>query len=121
MKNVLLFLFAGLFMSSCLKDKTVEPTPPPSGPCADTVSFNEELLPEIFNLSCNTSGCHDAGAGSAGYVLETHDQISSNANVIFNVINHDAGFVPMPYGGEQLADSLIQKVDCWIQQGKLNN
>jgi hypothetical protein len=121
MKQLLLLFSIGFVFTSCLKDKTVEPTPPPTGPCADTVSFNDELLPQIFDISCNTSGCHDAGTGSSGYVFETYEQISSNADVILKVINHDAGFVPMPYGGEKLADSLIQKVECWIEQGKLNN
>jgi hypothetical protein len=27
----------------------------------------------------------------------------------------------MPQGGDKLADSLIQKVNCWINQGALNN
>jgi hypothetical protein len=53
--------------------------------------------------------------------LETHEQISTNANVILDVLQHNLGFVPMPYGGEKLADSLIQKMDCWIEQGQLNN
>jgi hypothetical protein len=121
MKHLILILSLSFLAVACLKEKTVEPEPIPEGPCAETVSFSTELLPEIFDISCNTSGCHDSGTGAAGYVLETHEQISTNANVILDVLQHNLGFVPMPYGGEKLADSLIQKMDCWIEQGQLNN
>lgn len=121
MKALLILTSFAFLALSCVKDKTVEPAPEPVDPCAETVSFNDELLPEIFNISCNTSGCHDAVTGSGGYVLETHEQICTNADVILDVLQHNSGFVPMPLGGEKLNDSLIQKMDCWIEQGLLNN
>jgi hypothetical protein len=106
--------------SSCVKEKTVEPLVVEAGPCADTVSFSGFILPEIIDASCNTMGCHDQ-SGAAGYSLLNHNQVSTNANVIFSVINHDAGYTPMPYNENKIPDSLIQKFDCWMQQGLLNN
>ncbi len=120
MKYLVLLLFSLTVLSSCLKEKTVEPVDVPVGPCSDTVSFSSEIMPQIIDMSCNTSGCHDATA-SGGYELFSHAQVSTNAAMIFNVINHDASVIPMPFYQNKLEDSLIQKFDCWIQQGTLDN
>jgi hypothetical protein len=119
MRQKLIFVGLVVMLTACLKDQAA--TPLPIGPCVDTVQFNDELLVPLLNTSCNTSGCHSSGDAAAGYVLEGHDLISSNAEAIFEAISHDPGRTPMPLSGDKLADSLIQKFDCWIQQGKLNN
>lgn len=121
MRQILIFAGVVITLSSCLKDKTVEPVPPTEDPCLDTVHFNDELLIPLFNNSCNVSGCHSAEDVAAGRIWVAHDSISANADEIFLSISHDPSKTPMPYGGDKLADSLIQKFDCWIQQGKLNN
>jgi hypothetical protein len=121
-KHLIVMAVIGLVAVSCLKDKTVEPIVLPVGPCADTVSFESEIMNQVFNVSCNTAGCHDSGSAAAGYTLLTHDQISSNSEILVNVLNHNAGVVPMPLGSPTtLADSLLQKFNCWIEQGKLDN
>jgi len=105
---------------ACTKTKTEVPVD--TGiTCTDTVFFQNEILGEIMNVSCNTVGCHDAGTGSAGYTIENYSQVAANANLFLSVIRYDAGVLPMPQGSAKLADSLIQKLDCWIQQGKLDN
>lgn len=119
MRQILIFAGVVLTLTACLKDKSVEPVI--AGPCADTIYFNDDLLIPIFNTSCNTSGCHSSGDAAAGYVLEGFDNISDNSDVLLKVLQHEASVTPMPLGGDKLADSLIQKFDCWIQQGKLNN
>ncbi len=116
--SFLAILMIGLF--SCSKDKTNEPiVVNPS--CPDTIYFQDEILGEIMNVSCNTSGCHDAGTGSAGYIIENYSQVAANASLFLSAIRHDDGVLQMPQGSPKLADSLIQKLDCWIQQGKLDN
>lgn len=120
-RQIIFFAAIGLTLTACVKDKTIEPVPVPTFLCTDTVSFENDLLVPLFNTSCNTSGCHSGADAAASYVFEAHDLISVNSTVILKVINHDATVSPMPKGGEKLADSLIQKFDCWIQQGKLNN
>lgn len=119
MKYLSAIVFA-LLMTSCYQEQTMEPAPP--GVCdADTVSFSSTIFAEIINPSCNTTGCHDAGTNSGGYSFETYDQISSNATVIGQVINHDPSVVPMPLGQPKLADSLLQAFECWVEQGLLDN
>lgn len=107
-------------LSACLKDRTSEYVEVAPVACADTVFFQAEIMGEIMDVSCNTVGCHDAGTGSGSYVLENYTQVAGAATVLVGVMNYTAG-LPMPQGSPKLADSLLQKFDCWIEQGKLNN
>ena len=109
-----LFFFSVFLAYSCAKDK-VNYTAPPN--CPDTVSFNQEVLPLI---QTNCTGCHDQGNSSGGYIFTNHSNISSSADAILGSM-HANGYQLMPLGGPALADSLIQKIECWIYQGKLNN
>lgn len=120
-------LLAGLLVSigtlvQCTKDKTEPIVAPPIDPavCVDTVYFNNEVLPLIVQ-NCATSGCHGNGSSAGGYNLESHSNISTNASQILSVIKHETGVTAMPLGNPKLSDSLIQQVECWIAQGKLNN
>ncbi len=112
------FLFTLVMVISCKKDKVSTVSVNPN--CPDTISFSATVLP-LITQNCSTSGCHDAGSGSAGYTLTSHQDISPSANQVLGAMRHDAGFSPMPAGAPKLADSLIQYVECWIAQGKLNN
>jgi len=120
---VVVFGIVALGMTSCLKEKAapiVVDVTPVDSTCLDTISFSNEILTEILTPSCNVGGCHDASA-SGGYNLTTHSAVSNNSAIILNTINQSSGVVAMPYGGTKLNDSLITKLECWIEQGKLNN
>lgn len=104
-------------ISSCNKDQTPLAVP---DQCADTISFVGIVEPMI-QANCSTSGCHNAATSSAGYNLEGHGNISANGIAILNVIRHESGFAPMPFGQAKLNDSIINQFDCWVIQGKLNN
>ncbi len=124
-KRILFVALATFSFASCLKDKTADISELPSeptGPCVDTVSFTNVIMTEILDISCSTSGCHDEGSAASGYVFETYDQVNTNSAIILLALKHDPTITPtMPLGGEKVADSLIQKFECWIEQGKLNN
>jgi hypothetical protein len=110
-----LYLLVGLIWIcfSCVKDKVpvlIDPN------CADSVSFSNDVWPII---SENCAGCHGVG-NSTGYVFTNHTTVSLNANAIVGSMRSE-GFQLMPIGGPALPDSIIQKINCWIQQGKLNN
>ena len=100
-------------LSSCAKDKVSYVAPPN---CPDTISFNNEILPLIQS---NCGGCHDVGNGTA-YTLTNHTNIAASADAILGSMRGN-GYQLMPQGGPALPDSLIQKVECWIYQGKLDN
>ena len=101
------------FLSSCVKEKVAYTTPPN---CPDTVSFVHQVLPIIQN---NCTGCHDVGNGTP-YTLTNYSNISASADAVLGSMRGN-GYQLMPQGGPVLPDSLVQKVECWIVQGKLNN
>ena len=113
LKLSILPCFLAFLLVSCSKDKVSVSTPPN---CPDTVSFNNEVLHIIQN---NCSGCHSAGNGT-GYIFTNHGNIAASADAILGSMRGN-GYQLMPQGGPALADTLIQKVECWIFQGKLNN
>ena len=117
MRSLFCFLFVVAFLS-CSKDEMVEPFVPEA--CGDTVSYNQEIVPEIIDKSCNVTGCHDATA-AGGRELTSHFLVSQNTDPLYRVMAHEEGWVAMPVGQERLADSLLQKCYCWIQQGRLEN
>ena len=122
MNKILLLTFSIasilLLNTSCTKEKTPEPIPEV---CVnDTILFSTRVQP-IIDMSCATSGCHDAGGSSGGYVFENHTQISSNIDIILKTINHDPSVVPMPYFQEKLPQDTIDVINCWNVQGALDN
>lgn len=117
----LVFIVFTLFigMISCTKNKAIELDLLEKYPCVDLISYAQVIEPMI-NQSCNVSGCHNSTA-SAGYEFTSYDVVSNNATIINKVISRESGVTPMPYGQDQLPDSLIAKFRCWIEQGTLNN
>ena len=116
-------LVVGVIGSACLKEKALNPLEIGfSCSDSDSVSFSNEIKAEIFDVSCNVSDCHDATTASSGFVFENYEQISSNSEILVRALNHDPSISPtMPFGGSKIVDSLIQKFECWIDQGKPNN
>lgn len=123
MKKVLLLLpilAVSFFILSCKKDKVPQIIDYPIDLCADTVSFSQVVQP-LIEQGCATTGCHDPNHHQAGYNFTGYQNISSSSSSMISSIRHDAGLTPMPYNQSKFADSLIQKIECWIAQGKLNN
>lgn len=114
----LLFTLLFITVLSCRKDK-IEEIIPVEEECPEERSFSQDVLP-ILNNNCSTSGCHDAGSQSGGYVFETYEQVDQHAVIMSSAMKHETSS-PMPQGQPKLADSLIQTFDCWIKQGKLDN
>jgi hypothetical protein len=65
-------------------------------------------------------GCHNQNGASGGYDFSTYDAIAANANALLGSVKAN-GFQLMPIGGPALPDSTIQKISCWISQGKQDN
>ena len=93
----------------------------------ENVSFQTDLIP-IFNQSCNSVGCHNAGGispdlseGNAYTVLTTGDMLDLNnpENSILYKRMIDVQ-KPMPLSGI-LSKSQTNKVLVWIKEGALNN
>lgn len=106
-------VFCALLLFSCSKDKVT----PPDTQCNTTISYTNDVLP-IIQAKC--IGCHAQGNASGGYNFSSYASIAANANAILGSLKA-SGYQLMPIGGPALPDSVIQKIDCWIDQGKLDN
>jgi nitrate/TMAO reductase-like tetraheme cytochrome c subunit len=105
-----------LIVVSCAKDKTIEPVYSGgitlTNDCPDTISYANDIAP-MMTQYCTS--CHKPNA--------TYPDLTSYANVSAHsssvLADIKSGY--MPQGMPKLADSLIQKFQCWINQGKNNN
>ena len=106
-------LFITVF-SSCEKDKVGGNLSYPNVICSDTISFVNDVLPIIQN---NCTGCHN---NSNGYTFTNYQNISSNNAAIVGSMQ-GLGYQLMPKGLPAIPDSVIQKIQCWVNQGMKNN
>jgi hypothetical protein len=94
--------------------------------CIDIPSFNGQIQP-IIMTNCATASCHGFG-GFAPFQLMTYEQIDSVAmfGSLLMAIKHQTP-KPMPRtdpflpDATRLPDSLIQIIECWVNQGRPNN
>lgn len=133
MKKLLLLLSVAGLISSCTNDN-LEEMHPTVAQCDTTglVSFANDILP-IMNLHCGTDniGCHinsgaDGGCGFANYADMMDYLVSPAKDTKFiKTITHDptlSASLYMPQGtSEKIDDCSIQKIQAWINRGKLNN
>lgn len=123
MKNIGLFiLIIGLqvFMTSCYYDNEEELYPFQTDCDTIDVSYIADVVP-ILETNCYS--CHDQANAFGGVILETHAQVKSyvDNSTLLGVIRHEAGFSPMPKGGNKLLDCDISKIEVWIAGGALDN
>jgi hypothetical protein len=107
--------FFCLLLVSCKKESTKTLSPITNNPtsCSQTISYKNEVEPMI-KMYC--LGCHSSNQTSGGINLSGYSNTSTHASRSLNSIKN--GSMP-PVGS--IPDSLIQKLNCWINQGKLNN
>jgi hypothetical protein len=120
MKITAVFIVGLITFSSCsiaLFSCTREKVTPTEIQCTTIISFSNEVVPII---QANCISCHDQGNASGGFDFSSYTSISANANAILNSMKAN-GYQLMPIGGPALPDATIQKVKCWIEQGKLDN
>jgi len=112
----LLIVIAVSFFS-CVKDIGPLPVPKSVTFCDSlNMKWSTDIQP-IIQANCAISGCHSAGAYIGDFtayagVKAKADNGSLNNRVIIQKNMPPSG--PLP-------DSLIQKIDCWIQKGAQNN
>ena len=94
---------------------------PNAGACdTENVSFSGFVQPL---LESHCQGCHTGASPSGGVDLSTHSaiQVYANNGKLYGAISHEAGFEPMPQGGDKLDDCSLDKIKSWIEAGALNN
>jgi len=92
--------------------------------CADTVcdtthvTFKGSVDP-IFQTYCY--GCHSAGNASGGIDLTDFNQLALliDNGALLGSIRWEAGYIPMPKGGNKLTDCEINTIAIWVRDTTL--
>jgi hypothetical protein len=118
-KITILLLFAAglLLINGCYYDKEQLLTPPKTGTsyCLN-YSFAADVSP-VIQTSCNTgSGCHATGSTNGPGALVTFTEIKNASTQVQASIL--AGRMPL---GTSMSTTNIQIINCWINNGSLNN
>jgi len=89
--------------------------------CDTSVYTFSSAISQIVENNC--VGCHGSTNPSAGISLTTYNEIEQYANsgALFGAINHENGFVAMPYNSEKLSECEVTQVRKWIDNGALDN
>ena len=92
-----------------------------SGDCDTTnVTYAGTIRP-LLQSKC--VGCHNSTTSSGSVNLSTHAgaQIPALNGKLLAVVNHEAGFSPMPKGGNKLPACEIDELRIWVEDGAPNN
>ena len=111
-KSLAVTLLFGLTLISCNKDEV--------DVCKTEDITYTNTIASIFNSSCALSGCHVTGNEmNAFFSLQGYDNAKAVANFgrIVGAVSHDAGFTPMPAGGDKLDQCSIDQISAWVDAG----
>jgi hypothetical protein len=113
------FLFVIALFTGCYKDKEELLYPGTKSDC-DTIpaKFGKDILP-IFLTYCAMANCHDAITAQGGRTFTNYTGIYNAKEVIETraLIIKDMPQAPNP----KLADSNINKINCWLLSGAPDN
>lgn len=84
------------------------------------VSFSLDVQP-ILNQHCIS--CHNDDFSEKEVNLTNYNgvRIPAMDGRLAGVVNHDQGYTPMPYLGDQLPQCDVKIITAWINQGAQNN
>ena len=101
---------------SCAKKK-VPTTVLDTSSCKPNISYLNDIK---LIMSNHCVSCHSSKNPSGGFDLTTFDGLTKNVSKVLGSMRQDGTAQSMPQG-YKVADSLIQKLNCWINQGAKNN
>lgn len=86
----------------------------------ENVSFTSHIQP-LLDQKCGS--CHRGASPSGNVNLSSHAGVKTVADngKLIGVVSHAAGFTPMPFGGQKLADCQVEMIRSWVEGGALNN
>ncbi|MBN1186239.1 MAG: hypothetical protein JXB49_28435 [Bacteroidales bacterium] len=126
----LILKISGMLMSvfillhSCYYDSEEYLFPELNNSC-DTldITYSGTIQP-MLQSNCYVCHSNSNAAGLGGNIrLEDYEDVKTVADDgrLYGSIAHESGFSPMPRGGSQLNDCIIQQTKIWIDNGAPNN
>ena len=125
----LLLMFSTIVFISCDDTNTVDNIDSKVIPSSN-VSYAEHLQP-VFDIKCNTKGCHNdqemaGGLSLTSYSNTTADYLivapgdTTNSRLIWSIKGTSAYPMP-PVGYPPLTQNQIRGIVTWIKEGARNN
>lgn len=108
-------LITGTFIS-CKTPKETASVPTPQLNCSDkTFTFNADIKP-ILETSCTK--CHNTN-NKAGFNFYTYESAkkAAESGELLGTIKHLKGFRKMPAYAGKLDQAIIDKIECWVNNG----
>ena len=108
-----------ILQNSCVKDIGPLPVKVSVAFCDSlNVKYSSDINPIMITYCATKASCHGTGASAGDFSTYGGVQPFANDGEL-----RDRVLVvkDMPQGGPLLADSLLQKIDCWLQKGFPNN
>ena len=104
---------------SCVKDIGPLPTKITVAFCDSlNVKYSTDINQIMITYCATKASCHGTGASAGDFSTYGGVQpYASDGELRDRVLVQK----DMPQGGPLLADSLLQKIDCWLQKGFPNN
>lgn len=84
--------------------------------CEETVSLSADIMP-LLQSNCAVESCHIQGNGLPDFRLK--EKVLVNAGEIRRLVG--AGIMPPATSGRMLTRAEIDRISCWVQQGKQDN
>ena len=130
MKNILSAFFVIVLLNGCYYDnlEDLHPTPVPCD-TTGTISFANDILPIMTNSCGNQDlACHKTEASSSTYGLGNYTDVINTidgSGIFLETIKHDPSINSskwMPKNSSTKLDNCsIQKIEAWLNRGRLNN
>lgn len=118
----LIFILISSLFFQCAKEKAAPIVAPPINICdsISTVSYMDDIVPILTDNQCFS--CHANGFSP---FFNDYSTVYGLRDSILLTIKHnvsiDPTLDPMPQGLPKIEDTLINKVQCWIESGAPNN
>lgn len=123
--QLIMAAFAAFLSGACTKTNNNELI---SGCDTVNMTYANNVVP-ILKYNCYT--CHSVGnsVGSVGILLDSYQHLkpytqfdsAKMASILVGNIEHDPGFVAMPYMKHKLDACSINQIVAWVNQGAPNN
>lgn len=120
MKKLLLLTFTSVIVIAACKTsketaKTETAVVRPPLDCS-TSGVNYESIKPIIEKNCTS--CHGyGGSGGLNFLTSADVKKAATKGELLGTIKHQRGFPRMPANAEQLDQTDIDKIECWINNG----
>jgi hypothetical protein len=119
---IVLMIFAISFaLQGCYYDVEEELYPASDSNCdTSSVTYSQTVVPLLNN---NCMSCHSQASAQGGIILEGYANVKTYADNgrLLGAVKWDAGFSPMPQGGNKLNNCAILQLETWVNAGAPEN